>query len=81
MKALAIFEVRDRENTFGKVMAQVNDLGRKNTPGHVSQTSLVYLGTELGGLMIHIQQLPLVCEDNDTGVRAFFAGGLNEICR
>lgn len=77
MKALAIFEVRDRKNTFGEVVAQVNHLGRKNTPGHVSQTSLVYLGTELGGLLIHIQQLPLVREDNDTRVRAFFAGGLN----
>jgi hypothetical protein len=79
MSAFPGLDIRDYGYLFSYGMTQVDHFDREDATSHLSQPSLVYLGTELGCFMIQIQQLPLVCEDNDTRVRAFFTGGPSEI--
>ena len=81
MCALPVLDVLNCSYPFSYGMTQVDYFDREDATSHLSQTRLVYLGTEFGCLRIHIQQLPLLCKDNDTRVRALFAGGLNEICK
>src|SRR2546422_3618220 len=81
ISALPGLNVLDYGYLFRYSMTQVDHLDREDATSHMSQPSLVYLGTELNRLAIHIQQLPQVGEDDDTRVRALFAGGPNEICK
>jgi hypothetical protein len=81
MSARPGLDVLDYGYLLSYGMTQVDHFDREDATSRLSQSSMVYLGTELSCFMIQIQQLPLVCEDNDTRVRAFFAGGLSDICR
>src|SRR2546422_3013882 len=81
MSTLPGLDVLDYGDLFSYGMTHVDHFDREDATSHLSQSSLVYLSTELSCFMIQIQQLPLVCEDNDTRVRAFFAGGLSDIWR
>ena len=81
MKAFPILGFRGHTHLVRNVTRQTDHLSRKNTSCRLSRTSLVHLGTELTCLVIHIQQLPLLREDKDTRVRAFFARGLSKILR
>src|SRR2546428_1433947 len=76
MSARPGLDVLDYRDLFSYGMTQVDHFDREDATSHLSQSSLVYLGTELSCFMIQIQPLPLVSEANDTRVRAFFVAGL-----
>jgi len=80
-EALPGLNVLDYGYLFRYSLTQVDHLDREDATSHMSQPSLVYLGTEFSCFMIQIQQLPLVGEDNDTRIRALLAGGPSEICK
>src|SRR2546427_2370480 len=81
MSALPGLNVLDYGYLFRYSMTQVDHLDREDATSHMSQPSLVYLGTEFNCLTIHIQQLALGGEDNDTRIRALLASRPHEICK
>src|SRR5438093_12523743 len=75
LRAFPGLDVLDSGNPFSYGMTQVDHFDREDATSHLSQPSLVYLGTELGCFVIQVQQLPLVYEDDDTRLSAFSACG------